>query len=867
MNIERLLKFGLPEEVIKGWRADGIRHLLPIQADSVLKFGLLEGRNLIISGPGTSGKTFCGEMAALFQASERKRGVYLTPLKAIADEKYELFRKRYSSLGLKVAVSTGDHNENDKMISGLKFDLLVTIYEKFNSLTGNDISIIRNCGCFILDEFQIISDPERGMEIELLLARLRKFNPSAQLVILMGGGSSAEMIADWLKLPLLEENRRPVDLRLGVLHRGTYHFRGFNDHSEGEEHWIEKRDTEYNGPMNDQSFSAIEHLAIKGEQIIVFASTRKNAIGLAEHLAVSLNLPAASKSLTSLDDLPPSAQNECLGRCLRGGTAFHHAELDSEQRKLVESGFCSGEIRILASTTTLAWGVNLPAKNVFIETMKYQGTGMSSGRSCLSPLSNNDFQQAAGRAGRVGMGERFGRAIMTASSRYEHEILWNKYVYFQSEEIKSGLRQEQFPDFIIRILACGAADSPDAVTNIINDLFISHGNESGIDFKGPAEKSFSYLEKGGLLARDKTGSAFITSLGKIASSSGFSSRSIIRIDEELERGEVITPLEWLYFALGLPEWSRSAGSFFTRGTRKSELIGRINALTAGSLESSAYISSCLRRGGINLTPDNLAELAFAIEWIEGRATRELEIFFDRGAGGLKRDASTLSWILRIINQVISIRSSDEAGNNSDRSGLAELSERTRLGLPSAMIPLARILDIDREFVKRLYDLGIKSPEDLAETDYSILGGILPGGVIERIRRRSARYFEMRNRTEPRVKNKEDNRLVFTAQNRGQLREALILGESVFLQPKLYSYLRKLWWGTVSSEPWVPKESLEPGFNQPKYISKLRGILNDLNGELRIESDGRGRYRLVLPERVDDSLVVGDDEHIAVDSGG
>ena len=187
MKTEVLIRYGIPGEVIKRWNNDGIRQLLPIQIQSITRFGILDGNSLIISGPGTSGKTFCGEMAVLKSASQREKAIFLAPLKSIAVEKYRTFRERYSPLGLRIILSTRDHTEHENDIIKNRFDILISIYEKFNSLTSNDITLIKSCRCFILDEFQMISDPGRGAELELLMAKIRRFSPGAQIILLMGG--------------------------------------------------------------------------------------------------------------------------------------------------------------------------------------------------------------------------------------------------------------------------------------------------------------------------------------------------------------------------------------------------------------------------------------------------------------------------------------------------------------------------------------------------------------------------------------------------------------------------------------------------------------------------------------------------------
>jgi helicase len=364
MKIENLERFGLPGQLIKRWSQEDIRFLLPLQSEAVTRFGLLDGKSLIISGPGTSGKTFCGELAAVAKATEKGKAVFLVPLKAIAEEKYRIFEKRYGALGLKIRLATRDHTSHDSDILKRNFDIATMIYEKFNCLTANDISIIKNTSCFILDEFQFIADARRGIEIELIIKKIKKFNTAAQIVILIGGGSSPDRIARWLNLPALSERRRPVDLRMGVFHRGTFRFRGFNDLNEGDEHWLPQIEPSDDEPISSQNMAAIKHLSGQGEQILIFTSTKRKSVELAEYLATHLDFSPARAASAALSEGPPSLQNEILARCLNKGVAFHHAELDEHQRQVVEDGFRGGEIRILTSTSTLAWGVNLPAKNV-----------------------------------------------------------------------------------------------------------------------------------------------------------------------------------------------------------------------------------------------------------------------------------------------------------------------------------------------------------------------------------------------------------------------------------------------------------------------------------------------------------------------
>lgn len=49
------------------------------------------------------------------------------------------------------------------------------------------------------------------------------------------------------------------------------------------------------------------------------------------------------------------------------GVGFHHAGMLRKDRNIVEKLFADGYIRILCATSTLAWGVNLPAYQVIIK--------------------------------------------------------------------------------------------------------------------------------------------------------------------------------------------------------------------------------------------------------------------------------------------------------------------------------------------------------------------------------------------------------------------------------------------------------------------------------------------------------------------
>jgi helicase len=704
----------------------------------------------------------------------------------------------------------------------------------------------------------MISNPERGIELELIISKIKKINPAAQLGILMGGGSSPDIISRWLDIPVLEETRRPVDLRLGVLFRGTFHFRGFNNHDEGDERWLEKRESDYDSPIDSQTISAIRHLAERGEQTIIFTSTRRGAVGLARYLAKEIHLESAKSPIAGLDDLAPSIQNDILGECLFGGIAFHHAELDQSQREIVESGFKCGEIKVLVSTTTLAWGVNLPAKNVFIEGMKYAGSRTANCKNMMIPLTSVDFTQAAGRAGRVGYADGFGRAILTANSPLENEILWDNYIYGESPAIPPAIAEIRLSELLTRLISCGVVGSIRDMRNTIDDTFWARGlgdSELVID---ETLSALEILEKGGLIKINTGDLLSVTQLGTVLSSSGFSAKSIVDIFEKSREHTLCNELEWLHFSLGLSEWRETCGNYFIRDVSALTVFQRLNDLSGGELERSDYLAARLSPRD-DKKPDRRGfEVLFTLEWISGRPVRDLETCFNRGSGGLRQDALTLCWILKTIARVLEIDSDSREENRSLARELSGLATRLKYGLPEKKLALAKALDIDREFINRLFGFGITGPRDFENTDYTLLENILPRGILFVARDRIKNLQSKSSQNIPGISDQFEDESPFTGKNRRLRRELKIRGISFFLQPKLYSYFRKLWWGAKSGNPWIHKDTLEPGINQPKYISKLRRELRDNKIDVKIISDGAGNYRLLLPEGENSAVVAGSD---------
>jgi len=118
-KIADLGALGFPEQVVDTLTKRGFVELNPIQQASI-EAGLLDGENLLIAAPTSSGKTLIAELAAIHHALHRKGAFYLVSLKALAEEKYSLFRRFWTAGDeqiLRTAITTGDRDFEDEGLS------------------------------------------------------------------------------------------------------------------------------------------------------------------------------------------------------------------------------------------------------------------------------------------------------------------------------------------------------------------------------------------------------------------------------------------------------------------------------------------------------------------------------------------------------------------------------------------------------------------------------------------------------------------------------------------------------------------------------------------------------------------------------
>jgi len=429
MKIEKL---DLPDSAIEFLKSQGFEKLYPPQADSV-KSGLLDGKSILVSAPTASGKTLIA-MLAMFSYLSKNNGkvVYLSPLRALAAEKFTEFKKLEKiALGnkIKVGISTGDFENIEKNLE--KSNILILTNEKMDSVIRHGAEWIDKIGLVISDEIHLIGDENRGPTLEMILTQLKLLDSKPQIVGLSATITNSDEIANWLDCTLVKNDWRPVPLSEGVCDGSQV---TMNDGT------IFEVERTLRGTPIDLGVQSV----MQGGQSLVFAETRTRSKSLATKAADVISQLLEKNDLKELEKTSKKilSQNEhteivkTLATLVKKGVAFHHAGLNQNCREIIEKEFRNGTIKLLSSTPTLAAGVNLPARRVVISNINRYNAKI--GRNM--PISILEYKQLCGRAGRPQYDD-YGESIIVGSGNVEE--LTEHYINGEPEPIISKITDDK----------------------------------------------------------------------------------------------------------------------------------------------------------------------------------------------------------------------------------------------------------------------------------------------------------------------------------------------------------------------------------------------------------------------------------------
>ena len=535
-EVSSLEPHGFPPALLNAWAAS-IRSLNRLQIDAINEFGILDGKNVVVVAPTSSGKTMIGELAALKGALERRRALFLLPMRALVNDKYREFSQTYGEYGLRIIRATGEISDDIPDLMRGRYDVCLMTFEKFaNMVLANDY-LLDQVGTIVIDEVQMIADESRGANLEFLLTLLRVRSRSGdepQLVALSAAVGDSSGLERWLGARLLRREERPVPLNEGVL-RTDGSFRYLDP--EGVEHVEPRVRPEFRkGSSQDWLIPLARKLTDEGERFIVFRETKSETVNVARYLARELGLPPARGAIAELPAGDPSSASANLQETLSGGVAFHNADLDREERRAVEEHFRKpdGDLRAIVATTTLAMGVNTPASSVVVVGLEHPGQ---------VPYSVAEYKNIVGRAGRLGYAES-GTSYLFALDPSEEHYVWQRYVTGRPEDLSSRFLADGTDprSLVLRVIAAverGAGRGLEP-KDVVEFLEVSFGafqerqaSQSWRWDRTRVAETLLELEEHELIETASDGGLRLTPLGRLAAESGIEVESVIRLVEAL----------------------------------------------------------------------------------------------------------------------------------------------------------------------------------------------------------------------------------------------------------------------------------------------------------------------------------------------
>ncbi|KAI5295172.1 hypothetical protein KEM52_002164 [Ascosphaera acerosa] len=349
--------------------------------------------NVLLGSPTGSGKTVAAELAMWWAFRERpgSKVVYIAPMKALVRERVQDWTNRLAvPSGMRLVELTGDNTPDTGTIQDA--DIIITTPEKWDGISRSwqTRAYVRKVSLIIIDEIHLLGG-DRGPILEIIVSRMNYVASQSEKAVRLVGMSTAcanaSDLANWLGVKQglynFRHSVRPVPLEIYI--DGFPEVRGF---------------CPFMASMNRPTFLAIRNHS-PHKPVIVFVASRRqtrltakdliNYCGMEDNPRRFVNMPEED-----LQMILSSVRDDALREALSFGIGLHHAGLVESDRQLAEELFANNKVQILIATSTLAWGVNLPAHLVVVKGTQYYDAKVEG----YVDMDLTDVLQMLGRAGR-----------------------------------------------------------------------------------------------------------------------------------------------------------------------------------------------------------------------------------------------------------------------------------------------------------------------------------------------------------------------------------------------------------------------------------------------------------------------------------
>jgi replicative superfamily II helicase len=583
---------------------------------------LLESEdNVVASAPTASGKTALAELAICKALADGGTALFIAPMRALTNEK-EADWDRFEALDYSVYVVTGERELNPRRARHA--DILVMTPEKLDSATRKHDSrryeFVTGIDVCVIDEVHLLDADRRGSVLEVTISRLRRLC-DPRIVALSATMPNVDDVAAWLDAPEhatfeFGDEYRPVDLNADVK---TY--------THGENSFADKYRRLYRA-MD----LAEPHLREDG-QALVFVASRQDTVRATEKARDEIAKRDIEMGVRGdfeyhTNELKDAVENDTLYKSILDGVAFHHAGLSKNDRDLVEAWFKEGRIELLFSTSTLAWGVNLPARCVVIRDTKLHDP--LEGEVDMSPL---DVLQMLGRAGRPGYDDvGYGWVVCDTAEADKYRRLLH-----EGKEIESRLAESLETHLNAEIAMGTITDLEDVMDWLETTFYYVRGQSKPeqYDFPNLRERVRNGLEglvERGFVETDDDLSIEATPRGMLASKYYLRLETAARFAELCDRANAGATLETAD-VLRAVATAAEFDSVSARQAERDDISAVLVGQETGDLEAGQRkVLAILRGAASGGVPPALRSDAWVIRQNATRLLSALGAFLDRLAG-------------------------------------------------------------------------------------------------------------------------------------------------------------------------------------------------------------------------------------------
>ena len=662
--------------------------------------------NVVVSAPTASGKTAIAEVTISQTLAAGGTALFLAPLRALTNEK-EREWERFEELGYSVYVVTGERDLHPRKAE--RADVLVMTPEKADSATrkhdSRRYSFVTDVDCCVIDEVHLLDSDERGSVLEVTISRLRRLC-DPRVIALSATMPNVEDVAAWLDAPpettfSFGESYRPVPLSADV---ATY--------SHGDNAFADKYRRLY------RALDLAEpHIREEG-QALVFVASRQDTVRAATKARDELterDVPIGVRGEYDFHTEAETLGNDTLRQSVLDGVAFHHAGLSRTDKSAIEQWFREGQIQLLFSTSTLAWGVNLPARCVVIRDTHHHDP--LEGEVAMSPL---DVLQMLGRAGRPGYDDQGYAWVVcdsTDADRYRRLLREGKTIQSQLAD------RDSRPD--------GKSPSDSTRGPVSTDLAVHLNAEIALGFVGDLQDALDWL-----------GETFY-----------YVTVADTMTTEEL-RGRISETVEWLVSA-GFVEMDglaveptplgRLASQFYLALPTAREFADLADraAITEFQVLCAVANAGEFDRGSTRSDEETAVDAVLG-ERAGGRdsGTRKvLAILRAAMTGTTPAELKSDAWIIRqnALRLLAALRAIvDRFGTPGGANLVKRVTARVETGVSADAVGLTAIDGVGQRRAQSLASAGYRSPDAVASaTTAELTASGLESGVAERVRESAA----------------------------------------------------------------------------------------------------------------------------------